>query len=102
MKIDKKRVIEIINEEYEMMQMQNRHHHRGQIHDEEGDMAKSQLEQIAKYAIELHQMIEPYGDNMQLESWVQSKLTICKEYISKVKHYLEHELNVDNDNSPKR
>ena len=100
MKIDKKRVIEIINEEFEKMQPQNQHHHRGEIHDKEGEMASSQLQHIAKYAMELHQMLEPYGENLQLESWVQSKITLSKEYMSKVKHYLEHELNVSNDNLP--
>ena len=93
MKIDKKRLVEIINEEYDMMRVQRTHHHRGQFHDKEGDMAQAQLEHIAKYAIELHQMLEPYGENLQLESWVQSKLTLAKDYLSKVKHYLEHELN---------
>ena len=91
MKIDKKRLMEIINEEYDMMQMQNPHHHRGKMNDPEGDMAMSQLQHIAKYAIEIHEMLEPYGQNMQLESWVQNKMTLAKDYLSKVKHYLEHE-----------
>ena len=99
MKIDKKRLVEIINEEYEMM-YKHSHHSRGEIVDKEGDMASSQLEHIAKYAIEIHQMLEPYGENIQLEAWVQNKLTLAKDYISKVKHYLEHELNVSNDNLP--
>ena len=99
MKIDKKRLVEIINEEYEMMHKHN-HHSRGEFVDKEGDMASSQLEHIAKYAIEVHQMLEPYGENIQLEAWVQNKLTLAKDYISKIKHYLEHELNVSNDNLP--
>ena len=97
MKIDKKRLVEIINEEYDMM-MQKQHHQSHLDHpDKEGKMAQNQLEHIARYAMELHQMLEPYGETLQLESWVQSKLTICREYITKVKHYLEHELNVSND-----
>ena len=94
MKIDKKRLIQIIEEEMDMM---SPHHHRGaQLDhpDKEGKMAMGQLKNIAEYAMELHQMLEPYGENMELEAWVQSKITICKEYISKVKHYLENELNV--------
>ena len=64
-------------------------------------MARNQLEKIAKYAMELHQMLEPYGDNLELESWIQSKLTLAEDYVSKVKHYLENELNVSNDLGPK-
>jgi hypothetical protein len=97
MKIDKKRLIEIINEEMEMM---NPNHSRGtqmQNPDKEGKMAMSQLEDIAKYAMSLHQMLEPYGENLQLESWIQSKLTLARDYISKVKHFLDHELNQSND-----
>ena len=94
MKVDKKKLIQIIEEEMTMMQ---KHQHRGEHMDhpdKEGKMAMNQLRNIAEYAMELHQMLEPYGENLQLEAWVQSKITICKEYISKVKHYLENELNV--------
>ena len=102
MKIDKKRLIEIINEEFDMMQAQDSGRSRPELHDQEGKMARDQLEHIAKYAMELHQMLEPYGDNLELESWVQSKITLAKEYMSKVKHYLENELNVSNDVGPGR
>ena len=94
MKIDKKRLKQIIEEEMNMM---SKHHHRGERldhPDKEGKMAMSQLKNIAEYAMELHQMLEPYGENMQLESWVQSKITLANDYMSKVKHYLENELNV--------
>ena len=57
-------------------------------------MVRGQLEHIAKYAIELHQMLEPYGDNLHLEGWVQKKLALAEDYVSKVKHFLENELNV--------
>ena len=93
MKIDKKRLVEIIKEEMEMM---SKHHDRGEhMHhvDKEGKFVMNQLKHIAEYAMELHQMLEPYGENIQLESWVQMKMTLAKDYISKVKHYLEHELN---------
>ena len=45
-------------------------------------MAKRQLYDMAKYALMLHDALE---DETQLESWVQSKLTIASEYLSKVK-----------------
>ena len=60
--------------------------------DSEGGMAKSQLYKMAKYAMMLHDALE---DNTQLEAWVQSKISIAAEYMSKVKHYLEYEMNMD-------
>lgn len=60
--------------------------------DDEGHMAKSQLYNLAKYAIMLHDALE---DNQQLEGWVQSKITLATDYIGKVKHYLEYELGLD-------
>ena len=44
---------------------------------------------LAEYAMELASMLD---DNTQLEGWVQSKITLAQDYISKVKHYLEDEL----------
>jgi len=93
MKINKKRLIEIINEEMDMMQAPQTGHKDRNINDPEGKMARNQLEHIAKYAIEVQQMLEPYGDEIQLESWVQNKLSIAEDYLSKIKHFLENELN---------
>ena len=56
--------------------------------DEDGWMAKSQLYQAAKYAIELHKMIQ---DTDNLEPWVQSKISKAADYLSSVKHYMEYE-----------
>ena len=88
MKINESKLKQIINEEMMMLDDQ---YHEHEI-DEEGGMAKSQLYSIAKYAIMLHDALE---DEDQLESWVQSKITIAKEYISKVKHYLEYEMGLE-------
>ena len=55
-------------------------------HDQEGDMAKSQLFNIAKYALAMQKALD---DDQELEAWVQSKITIAQEYLGKVKHYLE-------------
>ena len=55
---------------------------------DESDMAKVQLANILQYSQELLNMIP---DGMQLDAWVQSKLTIAFEYIDTVKHYLEGE-----------
>ena len=65
----------------------------GCFHDDEGEMAINQLRNISDYSQELMSMIQP---GMQLEGWVQSKLTLAKDYVSKVKHYLEGELQKDN------
>ena len=68
MKIDKKRLLEIINEEFDRVRGdQNMEGHMDHT-DKEGKMARNQLEHIAKYAMELHQMLEPYGENIQLEA----------------------------------
>ena len=62
--------------------------------DDDGWMAKSQLYQLAKYAAELHKMI---NDSDDLEPWVQAKITGATGDISAVKHYMEYLLNNGND-----
>lgn len=84
-KINESRLKEIIAEE--MAALEDKHH-MDHI-DEEGGMAKRQLEQLAEYAMELSAMLQ---EDTQLEGWVQSKITLAQDYISKVKHYLEDEL----------
>ena len=97
MKISKKKLQKIINEELEMAQNDAEMPYSGpnlgsKIDDLEGEMAKNQLINIAKYAIA---MAKGLDDNQELEGWVQSKITLAQDYISKVKHYLETELQVD-------
>jgi uncharacterized protein with PhoU and TrkA domain len=82
-KITEKRLKQIIKEELDMHSSHLEHP------DKEGGMAKRQLEHISEYAHELAGMLD---ENTQLESWVQSKITLAQDYISKVKHYLENEL----------
>ena len=62
------------------------------IDDLEGEMVKDQLCHIAQYAIAMASVLE---DEQELEGWVQSKITLAKDYVSKVRHYLESELQVD-------
>ena len=97
MKISKEKLQKIIKEELEMSQNTPEMPYSGpktgqKIDDSEGKMAKSQLIHIAKYAIA---MAKGLDDNEELESWVQSKITLAEDYISKVKHYLETELQVE-------
>jgi len=58
-------------------------------YDEEGSMAKSQLITIADAAAELYNMME---DETNLPEWVQSKLTLAKEYIDTARDYLKSEM----------
>ena len=88
MKINESKIKKIINEEMMMLDDKNHMDHV----DEEGGMAKSQLYKMAKYAMMLHDALE---DETQLEAWVQSKITIASEYLGKVKHYLEYEMDLD-------
>ena len=88
MKINESKLKKIIAEEMAAIEDKQYFDHV----DEEGQMAKRQLEQLAEYANELASML---GDDTQLEGWVQSKITLAKDYISKVKHYLEDELEME-------
>ena len=94
MKISKEKLQKIIKEELDLDQYGAKKPDNGQqdIHDLEGEMAKNQLIKMAKYALGLALVLE---DNQELESWVQAKITLANDYISKVKHYLENELQVD-------
>lgn len=87
MKINESKLKKIIQEEMDMIDQPYFDHV-----DSEGGMAKSQLYKMAKYAMMLHDALE---EDTQLEAWVQSKITMASEYISKVKHYLEYEMNLD-------
>lgn len=59
---------------------------------DDSDMAKSQLYAIAKYALELLQMIK---DGDPLDAWVQAKITKAADYVDAVQHYLEGEEYLD-------
>ena len=56
-----------------------------EMSDAEGQMAKGELEVMAKKAQELAAMMQ---DDTQLEAWVQSKITKAKDYISSVHDYM--------------
>ncbi len=55
----------------------------------EGRMTKSQLSMIAREAQSLHDTIL---DNDDLPEWVQSKISVSADNISKVKDYLEYKI----------
>jgi hypothetical protein len=62
--------------------------------DDEPNMLKADLYRIAKYAIELYQMMDKY-DNSDVEvdfpHWWQSKIVKAKEMMVSAKHYLDGE-----------
>jgi len=102
MKISKQKLQKIINEELEMAQNAPEMAYSGlktgsKIDDSEGEMAKNQLLHIARYAIAMASKLD---DDQELEGWVQSKITLAKDYVSKVRHYLETELQVDMPEPP--
>ena len=53
--------------------------------DYEGQMARAQLQMIAQRASALAEMMT---DDMQLEAWVQSKITTAEDYVTTVHDYM--------------
>jgi hypothetical protein len=62
--------------------------------DTEGRMAKKDLYKLAKYASELHNMIE---DGEDLEGWVQAKIAKAADYIGAVFHFMDYDEARDED-----
>ena len=61
--------------------------------DSEIDMAYSQMNQMIHHLRELHELLKNTPRDTELEAWVQSKLTLANDYLSKVTHHLESNLN---------
>ena len=62
--------------------------------DNEPHMIKSELYQIAKYAIQLYKMVDQFDSEAEVDfpAWWQSKITKANSMVSSAKHYLEFEL----------
>ena len=60
------------------------------IYDHEGDMAKSELQKIEKYAKYLNENIKT---DTQLMAWVQSKISRMATDMGDVKHFMEYQVN---------
>lgn len=54
-------------------------------HDHEGSMAKSEIKDMIKNAVELHNML---GQNDELPGWVSAYITLASDYIHSVTEYL--------------
>ena len=61
-------------------------------YDQEGNMAKTQLNTMIDAAQELRKML---GDNDNLPEWVQNKITKATDYIDSVRDYLKSEKSND-------
>jgi len=63
--------------------------------DHEVQMARSDLFKIAKYAVELHDMLKSVSEAEGLEGWQQSKITKAADYLGSVYHSMDYEVNVN-------
>jgi len=57
--------------------------------DHEAKMARADLFKLAQYSFKLFKMIH---EDMELEGWVQAKITKAADYIASVYHYMEYEM----------
>jgi hypothetical protein len=62
--------------------------------DDERNMIRKELYQMAKYAKEMFEMLEDLPADSDFPHWWQAKVVKSLQMISKAKHYLENELNV--------
>ena len=72
-------------------------HFQMNYNDYEGRMAKQNLFKLHKYSKELFEMLD---DHVEMESWVQEKISKAADYISTVKHYLEYEMQFGPEKNP--
>lgn len=54
-------------------------------HDHEGSMAKSEIKDLIKRAVELHNIL---GSNDKLPGWVSAYITLASDYINSVTQHL--------------
>lgn len=60
--------------------------------DHEAEMAIGQLRQTCDNARKLMDMIDPDG---YLDGWVAAKITLAADYIDRVYHYMDNQMNMD-------
>lgn len=59
--------------------------------DDEIQMAKADLFKLCKYGMKLYKMLH---EGMELEAWVQAKITKSADYISSVYHFMEYDMRI--------
>ena len=60
--------------------------------DHEVQMARGDCYNAAKYAIDLHKMLQHISEAQGLDGWVSEKLTLANDYLRTVHEYLSHEM----------
>jgi hypothetical protein len=60
--------------------------------DHEVQMARADLYKIAKYAIQLHDMLRQVTEAEGIEGWQQAKITKAADYLSSVFHSLDYDM----------
>lgn len=63
--------------------------------DHEVQMARSDCYHAAKYAIELHKMLQGVSETQGMDGWVSEKITLANDYLRTVWEYLSHEQQSD-------
>lgn len=63
--------------------------------DHEVQMARSDLYKIAKYAVELHDMLKNKSEAEGLQGWQQSKITKAADYLGAVYHDMDYDVNIE-------
>lgn len=66
--------------------------------DHEVQMARSDLYKIAKYAVELHDMLKGVSEAEGIEGWQQAKITKAADYLGSVFHSMDYETNISESN----
>jgi hypothetical protein len=59
--------------------------------DHEVQMARADLYKIAKYSIQLHELMKTVDESAGLEGWVQAKITKAADYLGSVYHHLDYQ-----------
>lgn len=68
--------------------------------DHEVQMARADLYKIAKYAIQLHDLLKNISEAEGLEGWVQAKITKAAADLDSVFHNLDYEAKFADKNQP--
>jgi len=79
MKFTKQKIREIIKEEMQILREEER---------PEGEIVKGNLRNISEIARDIHDL---YGDEEDIEEWVQEKIAIVEAMLQSISHYEKHE-----------
>jgi len=79
MKFTKQKIREIIKEEMQILREEER---------PEGAIVKGNLRDISETAKAIHDL---YGDEEDIEEWVQEKIAIVGSMLQSISHYENHE-----------